>query len=113
MRGRTTPRPSAGRRSTGIPDPESGYDSRGYAQDWQVGVYEEQAPYAPPAASPAAPSGRRLRRLRPWSVPPVDEETVALRLADLPAGLRPEAPRIAGEDDDVRGLGRHRGHRRL
>ncbi|WP_086810382.1 class E sortase [Streptomyces reticuliscabiei] len=28
-------------------------------------------------------------------LPPVDEETVALRLTDLPADLRPEAPRIA------------------
>jgi sortase A len=79
------------------PGPESGYDSRGYAQDWQVGVYEEQGPYAPPAASPAAPP---VTPPAPPTVvlPPVDEETVALRLADLPADLRPEAPRIADED---------------
>nr|WP_203689555.1 class E sortase [Streptomyces sp. SID12488] len=74
------------------PGPESGYEARGYAQDWQVGVYEEQVPYAPPAASPVTPPAR------PAVVPPpVDEETVALRLADLPADLRPEAPRIGGE----------------
>ncbi|WP_371661225.1 class E sortase [Streptomyces sp. NBC_00280] len=84
------------------PGPESGYDSRGYAQDWQVGVYEEQAPYASPAADPAAPpvtpQAPPTVVLPPVIVPPVDEETVALRLADLPAGLRPEAPRIADEN---------------
>nr|WP_203730731.1 class E sortase [Streptomyces sp. SID12501] len=98
------------------PGPESGYEARGYAQDWQVGVYEEQVPYAPPpaassvappaavppAASPAplpeTPPASPTVVLRPVLRPPVDEETVALRLADLPAGLRPEAPRIGDED---------------
>jgi len=70
------------------PGPESGYDSRGYAQDWQVGVYEEQAPYEPPAAPPAPPT---------VVLPPIDQETVALRLNDLPPDLRPEAPRIADD----------------
>ncbi|WP_405770583.1 class E sortase [Streptomyces sp. NBC_01538] len=70
------------------PGPESGYDARGYAQDWQVGVYEEQAPYEPPAAPPAPPT---------VVLPPVDQETVALRLNDLPPHLRPEAPRIADD----------------
>ncbi|MEH0420181.1 class E sortase [Streptomyces sp. B21-083] len=79
------------------PGPESEYDSRGYAQDWQVGVYEEQAPYAPPAAPLAAPP---VTSPAPPTVvlPPIDEETVALRLTDLPPDLRPEAPRIADKD---------------
>ncbi|WP_329274076.1 class E sortase [Streptomyces sp. NBC_01451] len=88
------------------PGPESGYGTRGYAQDWQVGVYEEQVPYAPPPAAspvppPAAsstppPAAPRVTRPAPPTVvlPPIDEETVALRLADLPAGLRAEGPRI-------------------
>ncbi|MFF3373498.1 class E sortase [Streptomyces sp. NPDC002680] len=61
--------------------PESGYDSRGYAQDWQVGVYEEQVPYVAPAAPPRA---TQPPVAPPVVLPPVDEETVALRLADLP-----------------------------
>ena len=73
------------------PGPESGYDARGYAQDWQVGVYEEQAPYAPPTAPLAPPT---------VVLPPVDQETVALRLNDLPPDLRPEAPRIADDGHD-------------
>lgn len=75
------------------PGPESGYDSRGYAQDWQVGVYEEQVPYAPPAAPPAPPTVSS-----PLGFPPIDEETVALRLPEPPPDLLPEAPRIADED---------------
>lgn len=81
--------------------PESGYDSRGYAQDWQVGVYEEQLPYAPPGAFPGAPPVTPAgppAAVPPVAVPPIDQETVGLRLADLPPGLRPEAPRIADGD---------------
>ncbi|WP_055528116.1 class E sortase [Streptomyces graminilatus] len=88
------------------PGPESGYESRGYAQDWQVGVYEEPVPYASPAASPASPppvAPPVPAPAPPAFVPPpvaIDQETVALRLADLPAeprtDPRPEAPRIAG-----------------
>jgi sortase A len=83
--------------------PESGYDSRGYAQDWQVGVFDEQVPSAPPAppaplaASPVTPPAPPAA-VPPVVVPPIDQETVALRLADLPPDLRPEAPRI--DDDD-------------
>ncbi|MDW4904705.1 class E sortase [Streptomyces sp. ADMS] len=73
--------------------PESGYDSRGYAQDWQVGVYEEQVPYVPPAAPSAAPAAAP-----PVVLPPIDEETVALRLPEPPPGLLSEVPRIADED---------------
>ncbi|WP_405819159.1 class E sortase [Streptomyces sp. NBC_01390] len=80
------------------PGPESEYDSRGYAQDWQVGVYEEQVqvPYAPPAAPSAPP----VTPPSPPTVvlPPIDEETVALRLADLPPDVGPEAPRIGDGD---------------
>ncbi|GAA3886624.1 hypothetical protein GCM10023084_44130 [Streptomyces lacrimifluminis] len=82
------------------PGPESGYDSRGYAQDWQVGVYEEQGPHAPAEASPVTPAAPPapvppvVPSVPSVGFPPVDQETVALRLADLPADLRPEAPRI-------------------
>ncbi|MDX2542985.1 class E sortase [Streptomyces sp. WI04-05B] len=86
------------------PGPESEYESRGYAQDWQVGVYEEQVPYAPPAAPPVTPPAAAPSVTPPVAppspptvvLPPIDEETVALRLADLPSDLRPEASRIAG-----------------
>ncbi|WP_330289368.1 class E sortase [Streptomyces sp. NBC_00576] len=78
------------------PGPESGYDSRGYAQDWQVGVFDEQVPPAPPAASPVTPPAPPAA-VPPVVVPPIDQETVALRLADLPPDLRPEAPRISDE----------------
>ncbi|MEU6222325.1 class E sortase [Streptomyces sp. NPDC047042] len=87
------------------PGPESGYESRGYAQDWQVGVYEEQAPYVPPtapaepsaAAAPTAPAPVAAPAPPTVVLPPIDEETVALRLKDLPPDLRPEAPRIGDE----------------
>lgn len=90
----TTERGAAEHRDSG---PESGYDSRGYAQDWQVGVFDEQLSSAPPGASPMTPPAPQAA-VSPVVVPPIDQETVALRLADLPPDLRPEAPRIAGGD---------------